>query len=63
MTTSSPTWSRDESSPERAQALIARHRWDLAERELNAVLASDPHDPMALALVGRRLFEARGVML
>ena len=46
-------------SPERAQALIARHRWDLAERELTAVLATDPHDPMALALLALGLAERR----
>jgi Tfp pilus assembly protein PilF len=38
-------------SPERAQALITRQRWDLAERELNAALTTDPHDPMALGLL------------
>lgn len=46
-------------SPERAQALIARQRWDLAERELNAVLATDPHDPMALGLLALCLAERR----
>jgi Tfp pilus assembly protein PilF len=46
-------------SPERAQALIARSRWDLAERELDAALATDPHDPMALGLLALCLAKRR----
>jgi tetratricopeptide (TPR) repeat protein len=38
-------------SAERAQALIGRSRWDLAERELEAVLAAEPGNATAQALL------------